>query len=74
MFSDLNFDADHLEPFAARERAATAASLGYNVIAVAHTAVESLSGKDRFLPHTSMSLMQPLMCGTCTASPYSGHA
>ena len=47
MFYDLNLNADDLEPFAAREKAASAEFLGYGVLATNHAAVERLSIKDR---------------------------
>ena len=47
MFYDLSFNADDLEPFAARERSAAATSLGYNVVAVNRTVAERLTAKDR---------------------------
>lgn len=47
MYFDLNFDADDLEPFAARERSAAATTLGYRVVAINHTAAERLTPKDR---------------------------
>ena len=47
MFFDLNFSADDLEPFAARERSAAATTWGYRVVALNRTAVERLTAKDR---------------------------
>ena len=47
MFYDLNFNSNDLEPFAARERSAAAATLGYSVVATNHTAIERLTAKDR---------------------------
>jgi len=60
MFYDLNFNADDLEPFAARERSAAATNLGYNAVAVNRTAVERLTAKDRCMIHACMC---PVMSG-----------
>ena len=49
MYYDLSFNADDLEPFAARERSAAATTLGYSVVATNNTAVERLTAKDRCL-------------------------
>ena len=47
MYYDLSFNADDLEPFAARERSAAATTLGYSVVATNTTALERLTAKDR---------------------------
>ena len=60
MFYDLHFNADDLEPFAAREKSATASSLGYNVMATTHTAVERLTAKDRCIS-SCISLPWPVL-------------
>ena len=69
MFHDLNFSANDLEPFAARERSAAATTLGYSVVALNHTVLERLSAKDRCVPCCSdvtqelvLSFMVCLLC------------
>ena len=51
MYYDLNFNADDLEPFAAREKSASAETLGYCIVATNHTTVERLTPKDRSACH-----------------------
>ena len=51
MYHDLNFNADDLEPFAAREKSASAETLEYSIVATNHTAVERLTLKDRSAYH-----------------------
>ena len=48
MYYDLSFNADDLEPFAARERSAAATTLGYSVVATNTTALDRLTAKDRY--------------------------
>ena len=47
MYYDLSFNADDLEPIAAREKSASAETLGYSIVATNHTAVKRLTLKDR---------------------------
>ena len=64
MYYDLSFNADDLEPFAARERSAAATILGYSVVATNTTAVERLFCKGQVL----MLLLAPPFRGLCTLS------